>query len=260
VPVRFRTLAVRLAILLVLIAAASPARAELIRITPVGVTVAQQDATGFTDPVPIGGDGFRLTYHGGGPTHIIDPLELIIGIPVEHLGDPVSTTPPLSNDANSGFTSIGIDVGDTATRYGGSWNTTTGYAGRFTTGKVYAFIGFNPDASDSENYSNWSGVGGFSMWDLFVFSLRFDPDMTHGSWAEFDTNLPGGSYVVGYGCTKINSSGLCKNEGATESTPFTFAGNVTNVPEPASLSLLLLGAGLLAARRRPRASAGQPRE
>jgi hypothetical protein len=87
---------------------------------------------------------------------------------------------------------------------------------------------------------------------LYVYAISFNPDMSHGSWAEFETNLPDGAYVIGYGCTKI-SGAECKTNGSTESTPFTFAGHVVDVPEPSSLLLTAFGVGLVGVRRRRRA-------
>ena len=245
---------------LAIVWAATPARADLIRITPRGVTVPEQDATGNTSPVPILGDGFRLTYHSQGNVEapIFDPLEVIIGIPVVIPGS--ATAPALNDVLDSGFISVDIDLGDTQNRYDGTWDVDTGFAGTFSdpgpgNPKVYEFIGFNPDGVDSQNFTNWSfdNTSGFTQWDLFVYAVTFNPDMTRGTWVEFETNLPLGSYVIGYGCTKLNTSGLCKTEGSTQSTPFTFAGYVTEVPEPGSLSILGVGLILAAGARRRQA-------
>ena len=82
--------------------------------------------------------------------------------------------------------------------------------------------------------------------------------MSRGDWAEFTTNLPTGAYVIGYGCTELDSAGLCKdqpgggNNGATESTPFTFAGRVAQVPEPSLMAMLIPGLALAFLPRRRR--------
>ena len=63
-------------------------------------------------------------------------------------------------------------------------------------------------------------------------------------------SLPEGTYVAGYGCLQV-LNGYCSEEGKTQSTPFTRAGLVTQVPEPTSASLILFSlAGFLAAARR----------
>jgi len=218
---------------------ATTASAELIRITPTGLSPAEYEALGLPlDPAIIGAGGFRLTYHGGGDQTLFNPIELIIAIPTG------AVAPPLTLSASSGFTSVSIDLGDTTTRYGGTWDTTTGFAGTFdstTNPKVYDFIGFSPQGSDSQNYANWSGATGLTSWNLFVYAISFTPNIERGEWVEFTTTLSEGSYVIGYGDV------VSKNPG--ESTPFTFAGLV-QVPEPSSFSLLGLGLiGLLAASR-----------
>ncbi len=212
---------------------ALPAFAELIRITPTGVAVPEQVVT---DPVPIGADGFRLTYHGGGSKEIINPLLLIFATPD-------GVTPTLANTGVSepisltaGFTLGGTNI------YGGSWNTATGDAGTYDSVtsspnlSVYEVIGLTPDGSDSQNYPNWTGASGLDSWQLFVYQIAFSPLFSRGDWIEFSTtNLALGSFVVGYGCTETTagtSGPVCNNPGATESTPFTFAGFVTDIPEP----------------------------
>jgi len=219
----------------------------LVRITPTGVAVPDQT---ILDPVPISADGFRLTFHGGGKDTILDPLLLVFATPQGS----VVTAPTLSASGVTNPVSLGVDITLGGTNvYGGSWDTATGYAGVFDnsgTGKAYDAVGFDAPGNDSQNYSNWNAQNGDTAWDLWVYSLDFTPNgyLSHGEWLEFNTDgLPISSFVIGYGCTDVLSSGLCDTQ---QSTPFTFAGYV--VPEPGMLALLSVGLIGFAVSRRSR--------
>src|SRR4249919_1807164 len=72
--------------------AATPAHAALIRVTPTGLTPAEYEAAGFPlDPAIIGGDGFRLTYWGGGQDTLVNPVMLVFAIPDLSLAAPAVT-------------------------------------------------------------------------------------------------------------------------------------------------------------------------
>jgi hypothetical protein len=223
---------------------AAPARAELIRITPQGMTPAEYQAAGLPlDPAIIASTGFRLTYWGGGQDYLLNPVEIIIGVP----GSGDIGGPTLTPGASGGVTMpVATVTPGGANQYGGEWNVSSGYAGTFNASSnpstVYDFIGFTPPGSNSQSYTNWSTQSGLTSWSLYVYSVTFTPEMmNHGDWAEFTTNLPTGSYVIGYGQTSATKN----NPSTGESTPFTFAGLVQTVPEPSSLVLNLSGAGLV---------------
>jgi hypothetical protein len=228
---------------------AAPAQADLLFFSPLGIVSEAYD--GPTHPVPVGDDGFRLSFHGGGSKTLVDPVLLILGVPEG------TDAPILSLGADDGFTTALIDLGGTTTSYGGSWNTTTGFAGTFDgdpEDKVYEFIGLTPDGNSSQNFTNWSGASGLSSWDLYVWTLTFTPDMqsTNPDWVEVMGDLAPGTFAIAYGCSAMDASGACT--GTVQSTPFTRSGYVTDVPEPASWTLLIPALGLLSLRRKQRSS------
>jgi hypothetical protein len=181
----------------------------------------------------------------------MDPVLLIVGVAAGN------TAPTLTPSLVSGVTSVSV-VRDGVTAYGGSWDS-NGYAGNFTSAagnqSVYQFINLSDPqggGADSQSFVNWSDGNSAASYNLYVYKLYFEPDFGKGDFVEFDTSLlPGGSYVVGYGMNPPKNSG----DPQVNATPVTFAGRVTTVPEPGSLSMLVLGlTGLVAARRRRQAN------
>ena len=215
---------VRLLTIVACLSLSLSATAGLVRITPPGVS---PDEQAITSPVPIDGDGFRLTLHGGGNKTLIDPILLIIGTPADSAaGD--SGAPALSY---SGVGSKpGYDASLLVTLGSNAWGaSTTGSEGIFDAASpvndVYELIGVdlpNSGGGDSQNYTNWSGAAasntGAESWEIFVYEINFSPEeFGAGDFLEFSTDLALDSFVAGYGC--LGDSGTsCRK---VDATPFT---------------------------------------
>src|SRR4051812_47015483 len=118
-----------------------------------------------TDPnvIPVGSNGVRLSYWSDGSGHgaLIDPVLLIIATPGSFSGAATGATMTGSGNVNgtacASYLTCGPqitatagpnvvtlkDLGSTADVYGGTWNTTTGFAGNYTTSTgtdAYSFM------------------------------------------------------------------------------------------------------------------------
>src|SRR5204862_1035615 len=87
------------------------ATAALVRITPEGLAANEYEAAGLPlDPAIIGPLGFRLTYSGIGNDDLINPIEIVIGVP----GTATGLAPALTAGSSSRFSSVTIDLGDSS--------------------------------------------------------------------------------------------------------------------------------------------------
>ena len=144
--------------------------------------------------------------------------------------------------------------------FGGTWNTTTGFAGTLNGGSgtktVYEVPGLPccSGGGPSENFGNlqtWDagapGVGvNATSFGIFIYSLT---GVSLGQSQYITVNfsgggLPLGTFVNASTCESGSSTAVACTDGEIYSTPFTHTGLVnTVVPEPASM--LLMGSGLL---------------
>ncbi len=191
---------------------------------------------GGTEVNGVGPTTIDIFENGAGQPSL-NPVLLIIGIPNATSGAPAGITLSAGTGALGG-----------ANIFGGTWNTSTGFGGSFTSanpGSVYAFIGLS-GAGGSESFTNWSaaestvlGIGATSF-GIFVYTLNSTGLTGNGSVdVTFSSPLPKGTFIVAYSCTTATGSPCAP--GNTFNTPFTQSGLV--VPEPASM--LLFGSGLV---------------
>lgn len=193
---------------------------------------------------PIDQTNLGILENGNGNPALVDPFLLIIGV-VNVDGTFVAP----SVDVSAGTATLGG-----ANYYSGTWDTSTGYAGSFTSsfqGDIYSFLGLVPDGNNSNNFGNWAAAeleaNGITAtgFGIFVYELS-GTGISGGVTIDvtFDPSLPIGTFAVAYGQDST---------GKAFGTPFTESG--LTVPEPGALLLIgtgLLGVGLM--RRKLKAS------
>jgi hypothetical protein len=188
---------------------------------------------------PISDTSLGILENGNGQPTLDNPLLLILGVP--NKVDGTFTAPSITLSAGTGV------VGGTNV-FSGTWNTTTGYSGNFTSASsddVYSFIGLIPGGNNSNLFGNWHdadlAVNGIDAtgFGIFVYSLT-DTGITGDSTVDvtFESALDNGTFVVAYGQKPPNG------QVSSFTTPITESGLTTHkVPEPGML--LLFGSGLL---------------
>lgn len=196
----------------------------------------------------FGGTTLDIHNQGAGLPTPIDPVLLLIGVP--NKDNTTFSAPTIT-------TSVGSGVLGGAGAYQGVWNSTTGYAGSFTSASVqpvYKFIGLNVSGSSSESFVNWhdwelaiTGINATSF-GIFVYRLS-SVNLGGGNSVDvnFSTALPVGTFAIGYGCQPggLQTDGSCKPGGKVYGTPFTEAGIAVPPPIPEPGTLALFGTGLI---------------
>jgi len=208
----------------------------------------------------IGPSEFDL-YQGSNGASSLNPVLLIFGVPNNPTNTIGSVTGAQLYNPYPGGSPQNLTVGIGTSDYGLSVPSTganAGLAGEMTSGDVYSFLnvpGTGIDASNS--FTNWAGadaaVMGITAANFSIYVFTVDLTGTTGGFGGNDlinvdiSNMPNGTFVVGYGETS----------GKAYVNPFTEAGLIdtppVTAPEPASLLLLgtsLLGAAVLSRRRR----------
>lgn len=186
---------------------------------------------------PIPSTQLGILENGSGQPTLVDPLLLILGVP----NSTTFTLPTITLSAGTGT------VGGT-NAFGGTWNTTTGFAGSLTStnSDVYGVIGLN--ANNSNSFVNWAAAdlaaNGITAtnFGIYVYTLT-GTGITGGSTVNvtFGSPLANGIFAIAYGQdTLVNP-----NMGDIFSTPFTESGLTTGPPVPEPGTILLLGAGFL---------------
>jgi PEP-CTERM motif len=208
----------------------------------------------------MGASSLILNDHQGGGGALDNPVLLILGV----VNNSSFSAPSITLSSGT------ATLGGTAA-YLGTWDSTTGFAGTFTSGSaqpVTDAIGLQDQGDASESFTNWHAAEqsvlniNATSFGLYVYTLT-DTGLSGGGsvTVNFASALPLGTFVIGYGCDGASqgypSDVACDPNGKVFGTPFTESGLVDSpsVPEPASIALLgtaLFGMAFLLGRKKAR--------
>ncbi len=250
----------------------APACARAEWLDPTTLHIGGTVPTGGGDPNQIGGSGLVNIYQNQtSAPNLLQPWLLIVGIANDNGSYKFGALPTVTSyNPYSNTTGVlgSALLGGTSPMYGGTWNSTTGFAGTLTAGaEVYSTLKLEGPTDKSNSFTNWSAaeqtVNGVTAtsFGIYVFEIYAELDGNGNVAIQFDpsTLLPTGSYAIAYGQAPANGG----KDMMLYDTPFTEAG-LTGVPHlttPAPSSALLVGAGAVslfgftAVRRRQRAPA-----
>ncbi len=209
-------------------------------------------------PNPVPSDHLDVFANSGGMSSL-DWLYIIVGVPVA-AGDanPASLPAITRVDVFSPYVPEGSRY--LSSTYTGALNAV--YCGELSSGGSNAYVecGFAGVANNSNSFVNWAAAAaglGLTPEHFALFSYDLSPVEALSAKGLYDVtfsaSLPLGTIEVAYGCAT----------GASEAcalTPFTEAGQVTPIPEPAGLLLVAAGGLMLAIFRRRLARQASPRE
>jgi hypothetical protein len=170
-----------------------------------------------------------------------------------------------NNPYNNSTSTPGPAVLGGTNLYGGTWNTTTGFAGTMVAGgEAYSTLkGLQGPYDKSNSFTNWSAADSSinhitaTSFGIYVFEIYATLGANGNVALQFAPGeLPLGTYAIAYGWTPANGG----KDTQIYDTPFTEAGLTTlTAPEPSTFALAFTGAvglGLVGLRRLRRQQGG----
>ncbi len=198
-----------------LLLAAMPATAPADFLDPSTLQIGGSLPPAGNDPNLIGNSGLVNIFQNQGSTgDLLTPFLLIIGIANDTTGGHFfGTTDPITsvtarNPYTNGTSSPGSSQLGGTNLYGGTWNTTTGFAGTMSSGgEAYSTLGaFQGPYDKSNNFGNWSGADSSTNsitatnFGIYVFEIDAPLAAKGVVSVQFAPGtLPEGSYAIAYG-------------------------------------------------------------